>query len=253
MGALKVWDGTTWQTAVGGAGATTWVGPDAPTGPAPKTGDLWFDTDEPSAFTLPLSIANGGTNAVTPTAARTNLGTSFAGGSSSTAGAPTTGTYIRGDTWLDSVSVLWTCTTGGTPGTWKALSPVSLGYQGNPGLTIPPTGAAISHDFNLTLPRAGSLFVTGVVRFYMNATSALGNVLTASPVTAPGGPTVTGYDQIFATGPYASAVQSGGSVPVTFHYTSAPAGACAMRINFISNGTNYGFIIYTIQLMATLV
>ena len=97
------------------------VGPNAPPG-TPVIGDIWYDTDEPSAFTLPLSVANGGTAAVTPAAARTSLGTSLAGGSPSTAGAPTSGTYARGDTWLDSNNVLWVCTVAGSPGTWMATN-----------------------------------------------------------------------------------------------------------------------------------
>jgi hypothetical protein len=72
MGAIKVWDGTAWQTAVGGGGATTYVGPNAPPG-TPKSGDLWYDTDDVSQLVLPLSVVNGGTGATTAAAARTTL------------------------------------------------------------------------------------------------------------------------------------------------------------------------------------
>ena len=33
-------------------------------------------------------------------------------------GAPTTGSYLQGEQWLDSLGVLYVCITSGTPGTW---------------------------------------------------------------------------------------------------------------------------------------
>lgn len=48
MGAMKVWDGTTWQTvAPFSERASCFVGPDAPAGVA-YAGDLWWDTDDPT-------------------------------------------------------------------------------------------------------------------------------------------------------------------------------------------------------------
>lgn len=48
MGAMKVWDGTTWQTvAPFSERASCFVGPDAPVGTA-YAGDLWWDTDDPT-------------------------------------------------------------------------------------------------------------------------------------------------------------------------------------------------------------
>lgn len=121
MGALKVWDGSTWQTvSQSGPEGTVWVGTDAPA--TADDGDLWYDTDDTSSMlTLPLTVADGGTGATNAATARTNLVTNGAGQSGSTAGAPTTGTWARGDTWLDSNNLLWVCTTGGTPGLWKSM------------------------------------------------------------------------------------------------------------------------------------
>lgn len=39
-------------------------------------------------------------------------------GRKTTTGAPTTGTWVTGDTLMDSAKVWWLCTAGGTPGTW---------------------------------------------------------------------------------------------------------------------------------------
>ena len=142
MGVIKVWDGTQWLAASGGGGSAVYVGPSAPSG-TPKLGDEWFDTDETSPTGTTVAVANGGTGATTASGARTNLGINLPlgladggtggttaatarsaltvpaiGNSTSTAGAPTSGTWARGDQWLDSANVTWVCTTGGTPGTW---------------------------------------------------------------------------------------------------------------------------------------
>lgn len=145
MGALKVWDGTQWQTASAtGANQAVYVGPDAPAG-TPRSGDLWYDSDADSPLVTPVSIGSGGTGASNAAQARTNLGVNLplglvdggtggttaatarsslavpaVGQSGSTAGAPTSGTWVRGDQWLDSASVQWVCTASGTPGTWAA-------------------------------------------------------------------------------------------------------------------------------------
>lgn len=48
MGAMKVWDGSAWQTvAPFSERASCFVGPDAPVGAA-YAGDLWWDTDDPT-------------------------------------------------------------------------------------------------------------------------------------------------------------------------------------------------------------
>lgn len=48
MGAMKVWDGSAWQTvAPFSERASCYVGPDVPAGAA-YAGDLWWDTDDPT-------------------------------------------------------------------------------------------------------------------------------------------------------------------------------------------------------------
>lgn len=190
MGAIKVWDGTSWQVAAG-AGAAVWVGPEAPAGTA-KAGDQWFDTDDPSMLPLPVVVASGGTGATTAAAARTslavpgipvplnqggtaatdaltartNLAVSAAGNSTSTAGAPTTGTWVRGDMWLDSANVLWTCIVAGAPGTWRNTSgPRTLIASTTSSATV-ATSAKYQFVLNVTLPIAGEVYVQGIVYCY---------------------------------------------------------------------------------------
>lgn len=119
MGALKVWDGSAWQNVAGQGrpGSNVFVGPSTPPG-TPTSGDMWYDTDEVAGLVLPLTLANGGTGGVSAPTARTSLATPFIGNSTTAAGAPTSGTFAKGDQWLDSANVLWVCVTSGTPGTW---------------------------------------------------------------------------------------------------------------------------------------
>lgn len=113
------------ETGTGNTGwvpiADVYVATGAPPGTA-NSGDLWYDTDEPTSLVMPMSVANGGTGGTSPTMARTNLSVPYVGNSTTTAGGPTTGTYVRGDHWLDVSNVLWVCTVGGSPGTWVSAS-----------------------------------------------------------------------------------------------------------------------------------
>lgn len=181
MGVLKVWDGTTWQLISSTAASAAYVGPNAPTG-TPNTGDMWYDTDETSTnLVLPLSVAQGGTGASNAGTARTNLGvnlplglvdggtggtsaaaarTSLAvpsiGNSTTTAGAPTTGTWARGDQYLDSNNVIWTCSAAGTPGTWMPPSGYEWAFnQITTSVTLTSTNAA-----------AANLVIEGTTRTY---------------------------------------------------------------------------------------
>jgi hypothetical protein len=149
MGILKIWDGTTWQLVPQSSIGTsaTFVGPNAPPG-TPVAGDLWYDTDDPNTLllpirvidggtgatdgataranlgvpTFPLSIPNGGTGAADAPSARSGLAVPAIGNSTSIAGAPTGGAWVRGDHWLDVNNVLWVCTAAGTPGTWMSTN-----------------------------------------------------------------------------------------------------------------------------------
>lgn len=130
MATMKVWDGATWQTvsSQGKPGSNVFVGPSAPPG-TPNGGDLWYDTDEAPGLTLPITLANGGTGGTDSATARTALAVSGVGNSTSVTGAPPTGTWARGDQWLDSANVVWTCTVAGTPGTWMPPIGYELAYN----------------------------------------------------------------------------------------------------------------------------
>jgi hypothetical protein len=159
MGALKVWDGTAWQTLAnqGRPGSNAFVGVSAPPG-TPTAGDLWFDTDETlGGISLPMAIASGGTGTTTAAGARSNFSTPFAGSSASVAGAPTTGTYVRGDTWMDTNNVLWACTAAGTPGTWRSM---------NQGEELAYDQITVNVGITTTSAAGSNLVVGGTTRTY---------------------------------------------------------------------------------------
>lgn len=71
-------------------------------------------------------------------------------------GAPTTGTWAVGDWVTDQTGKRWTCTAGGTPGTWAQEPGTGGGGSGATGVTkfvVIPTWAALSSG--------GSTFATG--------------------------------------------------------------------------------------------
>lgn len=201
MGALKVWDGFVWQTI--GDNADVYVNASAPPGPL-TSGDLWWDTDETtgSLTTLPIGIPDGGTGGTSAPAARSSLSVPFVGNSSSVAGGPTTGTYARGDHWLDVNNRLWVCSVAGSPGTWvlvpgggnstsTAGAPATGTWtrgdlwvdssnvtwtcvtSGTPGTWVPPTGYEYAFNqsttqVNLTStnPASPHLIIEGTSRSY---------------------------------------------------------------------------------------
>ena len=42
----------------------------------------------------------------------------LAANSTTIVGAPTTGTFVAGDLWIDALGAIFLCSVGGTPGTW---------------------------------------------------------------------------------------------------------------------------------------
>lgn len=137
MGAMKVWDGTTWQTvAPFSERASCFVGPDQPAGVA-YAGDLWWDTDDPTIAYPGAELAynqitaNGSITATT--AATANLiidGTSRAYDGSSimvetwagvvtcpvTSGGATILTLWDGSTDLGVIGEVWNGSTASNPG-----------------------------------------------------------------------------------------------------------------------------------------
>lgn len=64
-----------------------------------------------------------------------------------TPGAPTTGTWVTGDSICDSNGILWNCTAGGTPGTWvQASIPLSDAVAGAIVAPFSGTGVAPSNS-----------------------------------------------------------------------------------------------------------
>lgn len=60
-----------------------------------------------------------------------------------TAGAPTSGTWLKGSTFLDKNDVLYVCTASGAPGTWKGLVPsVPAGRIYNTVQVVIPSGGS---------------------------------------------------------------------------------------------------------------
>lgn len=253
MKAERIYDGATWVTVAD----ITYVNPSAPAG-TPNSGDLWWDSDDAApGITTPLGVTDGGTGATSPGTARASLAVPGMGNSTTTAGAPTAGTWARGDQWLDSANVIWLCITAGTPGVWTRVSsmantPQAFWHAAIPAVTV-NGGTLYNYDFSFTLPRAGFLIISAVIRWYMAGASASSNVVYMQPATAPGGPVAGGYDHAFQVGPFPTATQSGGTDPLIWNYASAPAGTCPCRFTWNVSGTAFGVVLYVVQAMAVLI
>ncbi len=208
MGSLKVWDGSVWQTVAnqGRPGSNVFVGPSTPPG-TPTSGDMWYDTDEVSGITLPMTLANGGTGGTSAATARSSLTVPAVGNSAVTAGAPTTGTWARGDQWVDSGNVLWVCTVAGSPGSWtSANSGEELAYN------------QLTTNLSVTQSAGGQIEVVGgttrtydgspiMVEFYCGAVQTNANVQLI--IDLWDGPTDLGY--------IGASQSSGGGLGVPFY------------------------------------
>jgi hypothetical protein len=249
----RYYDGAKWITPT-----EVWIGTGAPTGTS-ATGDLWFDTDESGlGFTLPVSVAQGGTGATnaaaartglavpgipvlvteggtgatTAAAARTGLAVPAIGNSTVTAGAPTTGTWARGDQWLDSVNVLWTCITAGTPGTWKPAAGREVFFQSAPSAIINGGGTTYAGTLQPVLPIPGSLIVNAVICMYRYSGAANGNTYSVFAQAAGGPAPIAGHTSIEEV----QAISNGWQTfTITGAYGPQPAGMCNIGITI----TNY--------------
>jgi hypothetical protein len=103
-----------------------------------------------------------------------------------TTGAPTTGSHLRGELFMDGAGVLWICTADGTPGTWVQNLTSSDG-----GVFVPLTPARLLDTRASTPVGAGSanervVQVTGSVGVPATAKAVAMNVTVTQP-TADGG------------------------------------------------------------------
>lgn len=222
-----------------GTGATGWVpiadvyvATSAPAG-TPNSGDLWYDTDEPSSLVFPISVAQGGTGGTSPTTARSNLSVPYVGNSAITAGAPTTGTYVRGDNWLDSSNVLWVCTVDGSPGTWiSASAGEELAYnQIVANATITTTTAVVIEGTSRTYDGSPLMIEFCAYRVQSSTTAGAGTVI----LLWDGGTDLGGLSATVST------------------TTSIGAAVCVRRRITPTPGThNYRIMAYTVTGTATL-
>lgn len=81
------------------------------------------DVYEEQTFHGPQAFAQGLTTQATATTGLpgATVATRYAGGT--TGGAPASGTFAAGDLVIDTAGAAWLCASGGSPGTWVALTP----------------------------------------------------------------------------------------------------------------------------------
>jgi hypothetical protein len=97
------------------------------------------------------------------------------------AGPPTSGSHARGEVYVDSNGLLFSCTASGTPGSWRKLSstvpiPTVRVLNTRPAKQIGPYKGPIASNTVLTLTLAGTNGIPS------NATGVMGN-LTAADAT----------------------------------------------------------------------
>lgn len=126
------------------------------------TTDLFTTNQTENDFLLRGTLASGRTDVAGITPGRF-------GGVKSTAGAPSTGTWIAG-TWIfDSLGVQYYCTVGGAPGTWVSIGTGAPGTISDSQQNIVAAGQAttsaaytdlgtVGPVVTLTVPASGKVF-----------------------------------------------------------------------------------------------
>jgi hypothetical protein len=95
----------------------------------------------------------------------TDAATGYAG-FSTVVGAPTTGTWNTGNYVVDGLGRVYTCTAGGTPGTWVAGASVGASFQSlsaTTAVTSYVANTAVIHLTSLTPLAVGTYMVTGQI------------------------------------------------------------------------------------------
>lgn len=98
-------------------------------------------------------------------------------------GAPTSGTFAKGDYIVDLTGSVWVCYTAGTPGTWVQLAPPPnvplptdygyLGWSFDPGATSGSTAMTVNNLYLTRIEVHRPISVTNIVVGYTTAGSAL--------------------------------------------------------------------------------
>jgi hypothetical protein len=74
----------------------------------------------------PTTIAQGNFEAIERTLFRAGTPTYQSGVENTVIGAPTAGTWVKWDRWVDKNGAEWECTVAGTPGTWRQVAAARL-------------------------------------------------------------------------------------------------------------------------------
>jgi hypothetical protein len=127
----------------------------------------------------------------------TGIGASFTGGQAPlylgqgvAPGAPTSGTHVKGEVYLDLNAVLWTCVAGGTPGAWvkpgvNLLSaPIRIfDSRGGSPAPLPVSKGTLGGGSTTAIQVTGT--DVGGIHVPAGATGVIGN-LTVTGTTGPG-------------------------------------------------------------------
>jgi len=152
------------------------------------------------------------------------------------AGHPTTGTWVTGQAILDSAGAVWTCTVGGTPGTW-----VGAGGAGQAAWTI----STVVHGTHLTPVSGANTWVlcdttAGSTLVNASATPVAGETIR---MTCVAGANVMAFDAYTFIGAGNGAV-TGNAVDQTLEFMyDATAAAYVQTSGFASlGGDGQGFV-----------